>query len=195
MVYFWDVSTSRILRKFQGHFHRVNCVDFNEEATVLVSGSFDSTIRVWDCRSNIRTPIMVLEDGKDSISSVQVTGHEIISGSIDGGIRIYDIRKGTLTIDRVPNPVTSVRLSTDGNCLLASTLDNSLRLVDKETGELLNCYSAQNSLRNNRYKIESTFSNTDSHVISGSETGEVLIWELVEVSTVKPCDFTSINFL
>jgi mitogen-activated protein kinase organizer 1 len=127
---------------------------------------------------------MVLEDGKDSVSTLQITGHEIISGSIDGGIRIYDIRKGTLTVDRVPSPVTSVRVSADGNCLLTSTLDNALRLVDKETGELLNCYTAA-SLKNSRYKIESTFSNTDSHVVSGSETGEVLIWELVEATLVK----------
>ena len=35
-------------------------------------------------------------------------------------------------------PVTSVSFSRDGQCILASTLDSKLRLIDKDTGELLN---------------------------------------------------------
>lgn len=35
-------------------------------------------------------------------------------------------------------PVTSVSFSRDGQCVLASTLDSKLRLIDKDTGELLN---------------------------------------------------------
>ena len=35
-------------------------------------------------------------------------------------------------------PVTSVSYSMDGNCVLVSTLDHTLRLLDKESGEMLN---------------------------------------------------------
>ena len=35
-------------------------------------------------------------------------------------------------------PVTCVSFSRDGQCVLASTLDSKLRLMDKDTGELLN---------------------------------------------------------
>ena len=40
----------------------------------------------------------------------------------------------------IPVPVTSVSFSGDGNCILVSTLDDTLRLLDKETGEMLNRY-------------------------------------------------------
>jgi len=36
--------------------------------------------------------------------------------------------------------VTCVSLTGDGQCILISTLDNSLYLIDKATGELLNEY-------------------------------------------------------
>ena len=35
-------------------------------------------------------------------------------------------------------PVTSVSFSRDGNCILASSLDGKVRLLDKDNGELLN---------------------------------------------------------
>jgi WD40 repeat protein len=38
------------------------------------------------------------------------------------------------------DPVTCVRFSNDGNCILVATLNNSVMLMDKQTGELLNEY-------------------------------------------------------
>lgn len=50
------------------------------------------------------------------------------------------MRIGQLRVDCIGEPVTSVSLSHDGNCLLASSLDNSVRLFDKATGEMLSEY-------------------------------------------------------
>ena len=36
------------------------------------------------------------------------------------------------------DPVTCVSFSRDGNCVLISSLDETLRLLDKDTGEMLN---------------------------------------------------------
>ena len=37
----------------------------------------------------------------------------------------------------LPGPITSVCFSKDGQCTLAASLDSTLRLLDKETGEML----------------------------------------------------------
>ena len=37
-VILWDVASGQILRKFRGHAGKVNCVCFNEEASVILSG-------------------------------------------------------------------------------------------------------------------------------------------------------------
>ena len=43
-----------------------------------------------------------------------------------------------MVVDHIGQPVTSVVFSKDGQCILTSSLDNTVRLLDKETGELLN---------------------------------------------------------
>jgi mitogen-activated protein kinase organizer 1 len=100
-VILWDVATGQALRKYRGHLSTVNCVKFNEESTVAISGSVDTTVRCWDCRSKKPEAFQIMNDGKDSISSVQVTDHEILTGSLDGQIRRYDIRNGQMISDEM----------------------------------------------------------------------------------------------
>jgi mitogen-activated protein kinase organizer 1 len=54
-----------------------------------------------NCRSQNRIPIQVLEDAKDSVTSVQIKNYEIITGSVDGKLRTYDLRAGLLSTDVV----------------------------------------------------------------------------------------------
>ncbi|XP_063787242.1 WD repeat domain-containing protein 83 isoform X3 [Pseudophryne corroboree] len=115
-VILWDVAQGLMVRKFRGHAGKVNCVQFNEESTVVISG-----------------------------------------------------------------PITCVSFSQDSQCLLASSLDSSLRLLDKDTGELLGEYTGH---QNKSYKLDSCLSEKDTHVVSCSEDGTVCFWDLVEGSLV-----------
>ncbi|CAN1826315.1 WD repeat domain-containing protein 83 [Linum perenne] len=58
-VFYWDVSTGRVIRKFRGHDSEVNAVKFNEYASVAVSAGIDQSVRTWDCRSHSTEPIQV----------------------------------------------------------------------------------------------------------------------------------------
>jgi mitogen-activated protein kinase organizer 1 len=89
----------------------VNAVDFNSDDSILASCSYDASVRLWDCkftaflgncltaRSQNRMPIQVLEDAKDSVTSIQIKNYEIITGSVDGRLRTYDLRVGKLMTD------------------------------------------------------------------------------------------------
>ncbi|XP_043551076.1 WD repeat domain-containing protein 83 [Chiloscyllium plagiosum] len=178
-VVLWDVATGQLVRKFRGHRGKVNCVQFNEESTVIVSGSIDTSVRCWDCRSRTSEPIQILDEAKDGISSVKVSDHEILSGSVDGRIRRYDLRMGQLFADFIGSPITSVCFSKDSQCTLSSSLDSTLRLLDKETGELLGEYTGH---RNTDCKLDCCFNESDTHVVSGSEDGLVYFWDLIEGS-------------
>mgnify|MGYP001162516514 CR=1 FL=1 len=176
-VLIWDVTSGRVLRHFNGHTQRVNAVAYNlNESSVLISGSYDTTVRCWDCRSRSNSPIQVLDDAADSVTSVAVSGHELMSASVDGVLRCYDLRKRSLTIDTVSVPLLHVALSLDGHCALAAGLDSTIRLFNKATGAMLCQYTGH---QNENFKLACAFSHDDALVLSGSEDGSLHIWDLV----------------
>ena len=69
---------------------------------------------------------------------VKLVSAFLTHSSVDCKVRNYDIRMGSLRSDFIGHPVTSVCFSMDGQCILVSSLDNTIRLLDKDTGELLN---------------------------------------------------------
>lgn len=85
---FWDVATGQVLRKFWDHSGRVNCVCLNSatqgDESVLISGSYDTHVRAFDLRSHNSRPIQTLTGGRDSITSVVATGHQIVASDVHG---------------------------------------------------------------------------------------------------------------
>ncbi|KAI9290988.1 WD40 repeat-like protein [Neoconidiobolus thromboides FSU 785] len=185
-VFSWDIESTSIIRKFSGHSHKVNSIAFNEDASVIASGSFDTTVRLWDCKSRSHLPIQILEDSKDSISSISIQGPEILVGSVDNKVRLYDLRMGKLYTDTMPASVTNVGFTKDGNCLIISTLDSTIRLLDKSNGSLLNHF---NKHTNQSYMIGAACSYDDSLVITGSEDKRIYVYDLMEGTVVQSLDF------
>jgi len=181
-VILWDVAGGKILRKYRSHVGQVNCVQFNEESTIILSGSVDGTMRAWDCRSRSNEPVQVMSEFKDSVTDIEVEKNEVLAGCADGCIRRFDLRLGELHVDEIGKAVTSVSFTRDGQCILSSTLDNTLRLLDKQTGEMLNEYVGH---KNTSYKIDSCLNHKDTHILSGSEDGKVYIWDLVDAKVVQ----------
>ncbi|MCJ1320913.1 hypothetical protein MMC15_006254 [Xylographa vitiligo] len=182
-VFLWDVATGRTLRRWAGHGGRVNAVAFGGPAQeVVVSGSFDATVRVWDAKSAATKPVQVFEDARDSVSSVAVVGWEIVAGSVDGKVRLYDVRMGVVYTDVVGYPVTSVCVTADGAAVLVSTLDSTVRLMDRANGQLLQAYRAH---ENKEYRVRSCLGLNDAVVVSGSEDGYLCAWDLLEGKVVE----------
>ena len=51
-AYLWDVTSAKIIRKLTGHDSRINTVAYNLDESVLATGSYDGTIRLWDLKSH-----------------------------------------------------------------------------------------------------------------------------------------------
>lgn len=180
--YYWDVSTGQIIRKFKGHDQNINCISFNFNDSLLITGSYDRTTKIWDCKSRSYDPIQILSDAQDSVTATVITETEILTTSVDGCIRTYDLRMGEIRTDHVGQPLTSLTLSKDGHVMLVGCLDNKLRLFDKDDGTMYHEYLGH---KNSEFKLDSNFINNDSYVISGSENGELCIWELEHATLVS----------
>ena len=59
-AYIWDVSKCTVIRKFWEHDLNLTAVKFNLDGSVLLTGSNDRFVRVFDCRSRNNSPIQKL---------------------------------------------------------------------------------------------------------------------------------------
>ncbi|WVW81244.1 hypothetical protein I302_103235 [Kwoniella bestiolae CBS 10118] len=96
MVY--DIDAQRRTLAVSGHQDDVNAVSFADESStnILVSGSDDGYVKVWDRRSlSSSTPSGILVGATEGITytSPKGDGRYIIANSKDQAARLYDLRK------------------------------------------------------------------------------------------------------
>lgn len=181
-VILWDVTTGQPVRRYRGQASSITCVKFNEESTMAISGSIDNTVAFWDVVSRRQEPVQVLKDAKDTITSIQVTDHEILTCSVDCHARLYDIRIGKMISDYIGEVITYGSMTHDGQCYVLSCSDGTIKLFDKDSGELLNTFKGHES---KDYLLENAVNEKDSHIISGSATGEIFYWDLISSSCTQ----------
>lgn len=183
-VFLWDVATATTLRRFSGHAGRINACAFGGEGdAVIVSGSFDGTVKVWDGKSRDSRPIMTFSEAKDAVSSVAVRGGEIFAGSVDGRVRVYDLAMGDVSVDVIApgKGCTSVQPTKAGDGYVASSLDSKVRFMDRATGKCLQIFGdgVEGGFKNDTYRVRSTLAMADACVVSGSEDGRVFVWHVL----------------
>ena len=179
-VFLWDVQTAQTVRRWTGHAGRVNRGVFGGEGdSIIATGSYDGTVRIWDTKSNAYKPIMTLSDAKDSISDVTIHDADILAASVDGRVRNYDLRMGMCQVDVVGPSCTSLAVSKKGTEVLVGSLDSTVRLMDRTNGEVLKTYK-DDAFVNKHLRVRSTLGLNDSVVLSGSDDGMVFAWDMLE---------------
>jgi WD40 repeat protein len=94
IVRVWDVRGGDLVAECVGHDQQVMCVAAHEGIPVVVSGSYDSTVRVWDVRET-KPDARVLRGHEGWVRAIALTrasGRLIaVSGGEDEVLRFWDI--------------------------------------------------------------------------------------------------------
>ena len=144
----WDAHSGELLRTLEGHTEDVTSVAFAPDGNTLASGSDGNTIKLWDARSG--ETLRTLESHTSLVDSVAFApdGSTLASGSSDNAIKLWDARSGELQLSidaRGPgyerkghaSDVDSVAFAPDGNTLVSGSSDNTIKLWDARSGEVL----------------------------------------------------------
>ena len=131
-VALWDANKGKRTKKLAGHTGVVNSVHVARRGEPLVvSGSDDGTVRLWDARE--RRSIIEL-DSEYAVTAVSFADDEqfVFSGGIDNVVKAWDLRMHQLvyTLEGHGDTITGLSVSPDGSFLLSNAMDSTLRSWD-----------------------------------------------------------------
>lgn len=184
-VYLWQLDSDRPIASF-AHTTSVTSALFHpKNNNIFVTGSIDGQIRVFDI-SEVKILCQLQTD--DGISSVAYSpnGELLAAGLSKGKVILYGRRRNEGDYIQLTNiharnrrgrmksgrRVTGISFM-DENTFLVTTNDSNIRLYDVQNLKQLQKYKG---LKNERSCANACFSHDFRYVISGSETGEVYMW-------------------
>ncbi|CAM1505844.1 Fc.00g114810.m01.CDS01 [Cosmosporella sp. VM-42] len=156
------------IRVLSGHGHSVRAISAHGDT--LVSGSYDSTVRVW--RISTGEALHVLHGHSQKVYSV-VLDHErnrCISGSMDSLVKIWDLATGACLYTLEGHSLLVGLLDLRDERLVSAAADSTLRIWDPETGKCRNTLMAHTG-------AITCFQHDGRKVISGSEK-TVKMWDV-----------------
>ena len=182
---------------FRGHTRRVSSVSFSPDGSLIVSGSSDYTVRVWDASSGECVVLGSLWGGSgpleghtSGVNSVSFSpdGSLIVSGAGDNTVRVWDLSSGGLlkTLEGHRSDVRSVSFSPDGSHIVSGSDDRTVRVWDLSSGECV-------LLEGHTFWVSSvSFSPDGSLIVSGSYDKTVRVWDLSSGELLKTLGHTSL---
>lgn len=158
----------------------LTAIAFTPNGRLLITGSNDSTIRLWDISSELC--VHMLTDHRAAISSLAVSpdGRILASSSWDQSLRLWNLETGLQThlLQSNQREVTELAIAPSGSqpsplLLVSASRDARLYLWNLTTGEW------QGELIGHRHPIEAiAVSGPHPILASGDGAGTVNIWHL-----------------
>jgi len=174
-----SVDNSETLTTFSPH-GIVASANFSPDGKRIVTGSWDSSARVWDAESGADLLKLGGDNGhtafvNSAVFSPDPAGRRILTASDDGTAKVWDSKTGKvlLTLMGHTDRVRHATYSPDGSLILTSSSDRTARLWDAQTGKPVG-----KPLKGHEWAILSAaFSADQSRIITGSEDNTARIWD------------------
>ncbi|KAF2453987.1 putative E3 ubiquitin ligase complex SCF subunit sconB [Lineolata rhizophorae] len=109
---------------FRGHSNGVMCLQFDDN--ILATGSYDSTIKIWDMKSG--KEIRTLTGHTSGIRCLQFDDAQLISGGLDCTLKIWNWRTGECIRTLTGHSSGIINLHFENNILASGSMDKSIRI-------------------------------------------------------------------
>lgn len=134
-VFLWDARTRQVIHSWPGKGSPITSMAFSSDGNILAVGSADSTIRLWDVKSersinDLRLP------GRSKVASIAISpdGKSFVSGQENGAIILWgqtpEWQAIGLPITRDRLSVNSLSFSPDGRRLASLRAGGTIILWD-----------------------------------------------------------------
>nr|WP_290225862.1 serine/threonine-protein kinase [Trichocoleus desertorum] len=175
-----------------GHSSWVMSLAISSRKQILVSGSLDDTLKIWNLQTG--NLIRTLPGHLKAVNSVAISpdGQLLVSGSDDTTVKIWNLQTGDLLHNLVGHSrdVNSVMITPNGLLLASGSEDRTVRLWKVRTGELLRTLSGTAGM------VKSVAISSNSLLLaSGGLDNQIKLWHLGsgELTRTLYGHFNSVN--
>jgi WD40 repeat protein len=158
----------------EGHYGPVLCLSHYEE--LLISGSYDNMIKVWDLNSLVC--MKTLKDHSGGITCILIYNGLIISGSMDKSIRIWKIDDFTCTgiLKQHSSTISCIiTISNKPNLIVSASYDKTIKLWDITSNKCISTiYGHTSEIESLLYINNIKFKN----YLFSTGYNKLLVWDL-----------------
>ncbi len=175
---YWPNAVSGLISKFgmYGHTATVTSVAMSKDMKTIISGSYDSTVKIWDAEN--RSLIRSINAHNGNVLDVEVNPvlEQFASCGNDSLIKIWDLNSFDLmkTLKKDMRTVNSISYHSTGKYIACGGDNNKIYIWDLKSDSVLISLEGHESTVNS---VE--FSSSGDDLISGSSDGKVIIWRNV----------------
>ena len=173
----WNVSTGQLLCQLDGHTSQVTHLSMLTGGHVAVSGSSDSTVRVWNLKSKQVKFSFQYHRGEITCLAVceSAKGVFAVSGSSDKSLRKWCFRTGKCRaiMEGHTKTVKDVAILPGGNACISASLDCTVRVWDLSSGQ---CSKILKGHDDGVWCV--TLTASGSIAVSGSKDDLLKVWDI-----------------
>lgn len=165
------------VRVLRGHTDGVMCVRICDSLNVVMTGSYDKTVRIWNLETGelIRT----LEGHTRCVRALQFDSAKLVTGAMDNTLKIWDWHAGRCirTLEGHTGGVLSLHF--DSRVLASGSTDHTIRVWNFKAGECCTLTGHTEWVNSVRLCPQ------DNMLLSASDDSTIRLWDLTTRSCVR----------
>lgn len=174
-----STNRNRSAAVLTGHTGAVRSIAFAPDGKLLLSGSHDNSLRLWDLQQTVEVKALRGHGSRVEAVALNPTGKLAASGSQDGSVRVWDINGyaesrtiGSRTLTGHADAVLAARFAADGRVLTASR-DRTAKLWDHSGVELVRFEQGHEFLA-----TSAVFFDNGQRLVTGAGDNTARVWNV-----------------
>ncbi|BAY89372.1 MULTISPECIES: NB-ARC domain-containing protein [unclassified Tolypothrix] len=162
-----------LVRTLVGHSDSVNAVVFTPDGKYAISGSHDTTLKVWNWKTGELLRTLAGHSNLVNAIALNPDGKYAISGSHDTTLKVWNWQTGEelRTLAGHSGWVKAVALTPDGKYVISGSSDKTLKVWNWQTGQELRTLAGHSS-----YVYAVALTPDGKYAISGSDDNTLKVW-------------------